>query len=140
MTRLPAIKLHRSLLVCGVFLLALTGLARAGSWWNDEWPTRKKIIIDTSDKGAAISEPIGSTAVLIRLHDGNFNFAAVKEDASDLRFVSSDDKTLLPYHIEKFDSLLNEAFVWVRVPDLKPGAQTSIWMYLGNAGPKVVKV
>lgn len=135
-----SVNLCRRLLACGALVLALTSAAHAGSWWNDEWTTRKKIIIDTSDKGAAISEPIGSAAVLIRLHGGNFSFAAVKEDASDLRFVSADDKTVLPYHIEKFDSLLEEAFVWVKVPDLKPGMQTNIWMYLGNGGPKAVKV
>src|SRR5262245_44484816 len=86
-----------------------SGTARAGTWWDKEWPIRKKITLDTSDKGVAITEPIGTSAVLIRLHDGNFQFMSCKEDASDLRFVAEDDKTLLPYHIEKFDSLLNEA-------------------------------
>jgi len=141
MTLIPSINFCRRLFACSALVLAFASVAHAGdTWWNDEWTTRKKILIDTSDKGAAISEAIGSAAVLIRLHDGNFNFNAVKEDASDLRFVSADDKTLLPYHIEKFDSMFNEAFVWVKVPDLKPGAQTAIWMYLGNAGPKAVKV
>jgi biopolymer transport protein ExbB len=27
---------------------------------------------------------------------------------------------------------LNEGFVWVKVPDIKPGAQTKIWLYSGN--------
>jgi biopolymer transport protein ExbB len=73
---------------------------------------------------------------LVRLHDGNFDFASAKDDGGDIRFVAGDDKTPLAYHIEKYDSLLNEAFVWVKVPDLKPGAQTSIWLYYGNAGEK----
>lgn len=30
------------------------------------------------------------------------------------------------------DSLLNEAYVWVQVPELKPAASTSIWLYYGN--------
>src|SRR5262249_24494974 len=124
MTLFPSIDFCRRFLACSALGLAFASAAQAGTWWNDEWSTRKKIIIDTSDKGAAITDPIGGTAVLIRLHDGNFNFNAVKEDASDLRFVSEDDKTLLPYHIEKFDSMFNQAFVWVRIPDLKPGAQT----------------
>ena len=43
-------------------------------------------------------------------------------DGSDIRFVADDDKTLLTFHIENFESPLSEAFVWVKVPDLKPGA------------------
>src|SRR5262249_11717129 len=33
-----------------------------------------------------------------------------------------------------------EAFVWVKVPDLKPGEKTSIWLYYGNAGSKATRV
>ena len=117
--------------------LAFSGTAHA--WWNDEWTVRKKITVDTSDKGAAITDAIGAGAVLIRLHDGDFQFAAAKEDGTDIRFVAADDKTVLPFHIEKFDSLLSEAFVWVRVPDLKPGTPVSFWLYYGNGGPKAVK-
>jgi biopolymer transport protein ExbB len=118
-----------------VLLLALTSQVQAaGSWWNAEWPTRKKVTVDAG------SEPVGTTAVLLRLHDGNFNFGAAKEDGSDLRLVSADDKTLLPYHIEKYDGLLNEAFVWVKVPEFKPGAPVSFWLYYGNSGPTATRV
>jgi len=33
--------------------------------------------------------------------------------------VAADDKTPLKYHIEKYDSTLYEAYVWVKVPDRK---------------------
>lgn len=127
-----------SLLLLLLFLLCANS-ARA-SWWNKEWTIRKKIDIDTSTAGAPIADPIGTTAILVRLHDGNFKFTEAKEDGSDLRFVASDDKTLLTYHIEKYDALLNEAFVWVKIPDLKPGAKTTFWMYYGNAGSKATRV
>ena len=87
-----------------------------------------------------IAGTIGTVPVLLRLHDGDFQFAAAKEDGSDIRFIAGDDKTVLTYHIEKFDSLMSEAFVWVKVPDVKPGAQTTIWMYYGNGGNKATKV
>jgi hypothetical protein len=73
-------------------------------------------------KGVAISEPIGTTAVLVRLHEGVFSFMSSKEDGSDLRFVADDHKTVLKHHVEKWDSLFNEAYVWVQVPELKPAA------------------
>jgi biopolymer transport protein ExbB len=104
----------------------------AAAWWNDQWTLRKKITIDTGTSGAGISEPIGTIPVLVRLHLGNFRFDSAKEDGSDLRFVAGDDKTPLKFHIEKFDSLLAEALVWVSVPDLKPGTKTDLWLYYGN--------
>ncbi len=115
-----------------LLLLASTALAAESNWWNPAWTIRKKIDIDTSGKGLAIAEPIGTTAVLVRLHDGVFSFMSSKEDGSDLRFVADDHKTVLKHHVEKWDSLLNEAYVWVQVPDLKPATASAIWLYYGN--------
>lgn len=119
--------------------MMLMGAGPLHAWWDGDWPLRKLITVDTTATGVPISEPIGSAPVLLRLHDGDFRFSYAKPDGTDLRFVAADDKTLLAYHIEKFDSLLNEAFVWVNVPDLKPGTKTSFWLYYGNTGPKAVK-
>jgi biopolymer transport protein ExbB len=119
------------------FLLALAALmtlsaSPAKAWWNDEWQLRKKITIDASATGANITDPIGTTPVLIRLHPGNFRFGSAKEDGSDLRFVAGDDKTPLKHHIEKFDALLGEAQVWVALPNVQAGAKTELWLYYGN--------
>nr|WP_244626165.1 MotA/TolQ/ExbB proton channel family protein [Bradyrhizobium betae] len=114
-----------------VFLAALWP-GPASAWWNDQWTLRKKITIDTGPSGAGISDAIGATPILVRLHVGNFRFGAAKEDGGDLRFVAGDDKTPLKHHVEKYDSLLGEALVWVGVPDLKPGAKNDIWLYYGN--------
>jgi biopolymer transport protein ExbB len=107
------------------------GTAHA-SWWNGDWSVRKTITIDTSSTGAAIGDPVGTTPVLVRLDVGDFTFDSANADGSDIRFVAADNKTPLAYHIEKFDHLLGQAFVWVNVPDLKPGAQTTIYLYYGN--------
>jgi biopolymer transport protein ExbB len=119
-------------------VLQLTLLASLGwsghaqAWWNHDWTLRKKITIDTGATGVAISDPIGTVPVLIRLAD--FNFGAAKDDGSDIRVIAGDDKTPLPFHIEKYDSLLGEAFLWVKVNDVKPGVQTTLWLYYGNQG------
>jgi biopolymer transport protein ExbB len=119
-------------------LLALLTLsASAKAWWSEEWTIRKKITIDP--KAAGISEPLSNASVLVRLHDGDFQFANAKEDGTDLRFVAADDKTVLPYHIEKFDALMSEAFVWVKMPEIKAGEPVSFWLYYGNGGPKAIK-
>ncbi len=122
--------------------LVLTGVFTSrveAKWWNSDWTIRKKIVLNTTAKGTPIARPVGPTAILVRLHDGNFQFAAAKEDGSDLRFIAADDKSILSHQIEKFDSLLGEAFVWVTVPDLKPDAPTTISLYYGNTGATAIK-
>jgi biopolymer transport protein ExbB len=130
----PTPSLLKFLLLVWLGTCAASGTGQA--WWNPDWTVRKKITIDTTSTGVPITDPIGACAVLVRLHDGDFQFASAKDDGSDIRFVAADDKTQLPFHIEKYDSLLGEAFVWVRVPDLKPGATTTFWLYYGNTGGK----
>jgi biopolymer transport protein ExbB len=122
------------------YLLLLTALvifsSPARAWWNPDWTVRKKITFDASPAGANITDPIGTAVILVRLHDGDFQFSTAKDDGSDIRFIADDDKTPLTYHVEKYDSLLGEAFVWVKIPDFKPGAATSIWLYYGDTGTK----
>ena len=124
-------------------LFGLLGLlllpAAANAWWDGQWSQRKQITIDTSATGANITDPIGTMPVLVRLHVGNFNFAAAQENGADLRFVAGDDKTPLKHHIESYDSLLGEAFVWVNVPNIGAGAQTSFWVYFGNDAATAVE-
>lgn len=127
--------------VCGLIfaVAAICSLAAPGaqaSWWNSEWTERSKITLDTSATGAGVADPIssadGTFPVLVRLHSGNFKFDKAKADGSDLRFVAADGSTPLNYHIERFDNLLGEAFVWVAVPDVKPGARSEFYLYYGN--------
>jgi len=139
--RLGHIRLGKTLMRRSFVRNLLLGLAVATSllpataraWWNDDWSLRKPLSLDAGATGATINEPIGTLPVLVRLHTGNFDFGAAKDDGSDLRFVAGDDQTPLPFHIEKWDGLLGEAFVWVQVPNLQPGAKTELWLYYGNA-------
>ena len=121
-------RLILSLLICLGFVLPAT----AQAWWQDDWHYRKQISVDTTPQGAAINQPIGRTALLVRLHTGNFTFDGVKEDGSDLRFVSADDKTVLNHQIESFDALMGMALIWVDVPNVEGGQRQDIWMYYGN--------
>jgi biopolymer transport protein ExbB len=125
-------KHHRKLLLCLGVLALLCVSNSAQAWWDGSWSYRKKITIDAGPKGGNLPEAVASVPLLIRLHDGNFKFTDAKEDGSDIRFVAGDDKTPLKYHIEKYDSLLGEALIWVAVPNLQPGAKTEIWLYSGN--------
>lgn len=101
----------------------------AEGWWDKTWGGRTAFTIETAAQ--EIKEPVGTAVVLVRLHQGNFPFAAVKEDGSDLRVIGPDGKTPLKFHIEKWDSLLYEGYVWVQVPDIAD--KSTFWIYYGNA-------
>ena len=131
--------LHRFVVLLGL-AVALSFPSTAKAWWNSEWSQRKKITLDTGSTGLPLTQLLAEAPVLIRLHEGNFAFSTVKSDGSDLRFIAGDDKTPLSFHIEKFDSLLNEAFIWVKVPELKPGTATSLWLYYGNSGAGATRI
>ncbi len=131
--RLPWV---RCLGVIALLLAAQVACAgdAAASWWNGDWQYRVKIDANAGPKGANIGEPIGRTQILVRLLANNFKFDSAKQDGSDIRFVAADDRTPLHYNIEKWDGLVDQvALIWVDVPDLAPGATTSITMYWGNS-------
>ncbi|RZJ43876.1 MAG: DUF2341 domain-containing protein [Brevundimonas sp.] len=137
--------MKKSLLLLTAPLL-LTGVSRAADtedaapWWNTAWTQRQTLTLDTGGDGAGLSEKPGTATVLVRLSDGNFPFAGAREDGSDLRFIAADGKTRLAYQIESWDNLLNEGYVWVKVPDPGAGSKETIFVYSGNpapdAGPK----
>ncbi|RZL66190.1 MAG: MotA/TolQ/ExbB proton channel family protein [Variovorax sp.] len=104
----------------------------AHAWWQADWAYRKPVTIDAGPQGGAIGGDAGRTAVLVRLHTGNFSFEGVSESGADLRFVAADDKTVLNHQVEQFDPLLGMALVWVEVPALSASAPQQVWMYYGN--------
>ncbi len=117
----------------GLLLLGLLLFPHAAkAWWNDDWTYRKQITIDAGAKGAGLVEDAGRMPLLLRLHDGNFDFTNAKDDGSDLRFIADDDKTPLKFHIESYDGTLGIALVWVDVPTIRASAPTKIWLYFGN--------
>jgi len=127
--------------LAGLAAAATSGAGEAAPWWDQEWTIRKQVTIEGGSGGAGLSEPVTDPAVLVRLVEGDYSFGLAKEDGSDLRFVAADGKTLLPFHLERYDGLMGEAFAWVRLPEVKAGSATTFWIYTGNtAGAKAVAV
>ena len=120
--------------LASVFLLGLVfwmGPVNAEAWWDKNWEFRKKI--NLSAAAAGIEESLTEVPVLLRLHTANLDFASVKADGADLRFIDGDDQTPLKYHVELFDPVDEMALVWVKAPRVTTGSdQDSIWMYWGN--------
>jgi biopolymer transport protein ExbB len=116
-----------------LLILALGGMASpAAAWWQKDWAYRKAVTIDTTASGVNVSGPIGRTLVLIRLHSGNFTFTDALDNGADIRFVDSDDKSPLTYHVESYDAKNGVATVWVSMPALNGGEKKQIWLYFGN--------
>ena len=114
-------------------LLSLLVPHSAQAWWDDNWAFRKPLTLDATGAGAATSASVEDTAILIRLHAGNFGyFTDTRADGADIRFIAGDDKTPLAFHIESFDPASGMAFIWVKVPTIAPGTSDTIYMYYGN--------
>ena len=122
----------RLMRMAGIAIALAMMATPANAWWDKEWSYRKAVGIDTSPSGANVSGAIGRTLVLVRLHSGDFTFTDALENGADIRFVDSDDKSPLPFHIESYDSKSGVATVWVSVPTLNGGEKKSIWLYFGN--------
>jgi biopolymer transport protein ExbB len=122
----------KNLISC-LLLLAASMPTSSYGWWNDDWNSRKEITVDTSLTGADLKESLTDFPVLVRLHTGNFNyFSELAENGNDIRFMK-DDKTPLKFQIEKFDAINEVALLWVKLPQIQPGASTDKFsLYYGN--------
>ena len=124
-------KTYLQLMTAMLMLWSVNSLA----WWNDSWPYRMPLGVDTSTAtGAGIAGNHQEMTVLVKLHTGNFqDFFLVNEDLSDLRFVAGDDKTPLKHHVESVDLINQLAYIWVKLPEVQGGISTGkFWMYYGN--------
>jgi biopolymer transport protein ExbB len=117
-----------------VFAVLVPMVALAASWWNNDWKYRKEIGFDLTPTGADIAGTPQDVPVLIRLSLANFAyFNDTKADGSDFRLVSSDDKTPLKFHFEKYDPQNQMALLWVRMPQITGGSKTDkIYAYYGD--------
>lgn len=122
--------LKRITVALSVLILGWSSPALA--WWNSDWAYRQAIVVDSSRSGAAIKDRAYDVPVIVRLHTGNFPFDSIKPDGSDLRVVGEDDRTPLPFAIERFEKDSGIAILRVLVPLVEPNKKTTLWLYYGN--------
>jgi hypothetical protein len=97
-----------------------------------QWQYSRRIYLNTSTTGAAVSGTVTNFPVLVRLQTGNFDFSRAKADGSDLRFAKA-DATPLSFEIERWDASAQAAEVWVKVDTMYGNDSTqSFIMYWGN--------
>ena len=122
--------------IISILIVALVTLSsNAYAWWNKDWDYRKEFNLDTTATGLPIEATLNETAVLVKLHLGNFTyFADTLPAGEDIRFIAGDDITPLKHHIEYFDPLQQIGLIWVKLPRLTPATNLEkIYMYYGNS-------
>lgn len=121
-----------------------SGVVPDPTWWDPAWTHRVRLTVDT----AGLTEDLFDVPIAVHLDDTRIDFAKVKSDGADLRFIASDNQTLLDYEIEpRFtdstseDAIGSGAVIWVKLPELKASAGgTDVWLYYGNEGSEPAQV
>ncbi len=104
-----------------------------GSWYSTSWNDRKLITLAHAKVSGGAN--LTNFPVLVSLaSDANLAGTALP-GGTDIVFTASDGMTLLNYEIESFNKSTGQLIAWVQIPVLSAGADTTIYMYYGNASP-----
>jgi len=99
------------------------------SWWNTNWPNRRKMTFDNS----ASAEDLTDFPMLVSLTSAEIDYTKTQDAGQDIRFIDADGTTELAYEIEKWDES-GTSVVWVKVPQIDAGSTTDhIWIYHNNS-------
>jgi hypothetical protein len=97
------------------------------AWYDTDWQHRKTVSV-SNDTGSTLS----NEDVLVTVDTADLiSQGKLQSDCGDLRFVDSDDSTVLDYWIEAGCNTTTTE-VWVQVPSL-PSAGKTIYMYYDNS-------
>ncbi|MEK6628737.1 MAG: LamG domain-containing protein [Bdellovibrionota bacterium] len=98
------------------------------TWWNTSWTKRMRIEINNTDQATAFT----NQPVLVKLTPTNVNYANLQASGADMRFVASDDTTVLNHEVETWSSG-GTSEIWVRIPTIAASSDTGyFFMYFNN--------
>lgn len=97
----------------------------ASSWYDNAWEYRKPIEITNGGGNKTDYDVLVQVDTEALISEGK-----IQNDCDDIRFVDSDDTTVLNYWIETGCNT-SSTEVWVRVPSIT-GSGKTIYMYYGN--------
>ncbi|MEM5793312.1 MAG: DUF2341 domain-containing protein [Candidatus Aenigmatarchaeota archaeon] len=96
------------------------------NWWNTSFKYRQKLTF-TKWYGSSNTSNLTDFPILVKLNPNNFNYSR-SPTGTDLRFIDSDNTTVLPYERELWNTS-GDSFIWVKVPLLENTSTDYIWMY-----------
>ena len=116
-----------TLIIC-VLSICDTTIGAPSDWWNEHWHARVKLSFDQ----AHLPVPLTDFQLLVQLNRSRVTYDRTQDVGEDLRFIDSDNRTLLPHEIEVWDPRGNSV-IWVQIPELNPASRKNyIWMYFDN--------
>lgn len=95
-------------------------------WWDPAFQARVRITIDEPPT----DETLLAVPVLVVLDQTRVDYVRMADDGRDLRFIDEEGNEL-EYEIERWDPA-GRSFLWVRVPVIKSGVSTPLWLYYDN--------
>lgn len=116
--------------VAGIVAPIFLSQRQAQAWWNSSWQYRRTITLNNSASAVNLTD----FPIRVSLSSSNIDYANTQNSGQDLRFVASNDSTVLDYEIEVWNES-GTSEVWVEVPLITAGSTTGfIYMYYGNTG------
>jgi len=94
-------------------------------WWNSSYLYRHTINISNT------AGDLVDYQVRTELNSSNFNYSHANTTGQDLRFINSTNEEI-DYWIESWNTS-GSSYVWVEVPGLEDGINTTIYMYYGDS-------
>jgi|SRR3990167_1854175 len=96
------------------------------TWYNNSWNYRKSITVSNSGPALTDYQTLATidTASLVTA-------TKMRSDCGDIRFVDSDDSSLLNYWIGSGCNTASTK-IWVKIPSIPSGTKT-IYLYYGNS-------
>ena len=98
-------------------------------WWDCDWGARRQITFQNSARSGSLTD----FPVLICLTSSEVDYSKTQNSGQDLRFVDSNDSTLLDHEIEYWNES-GTSYVWVKIPQLDATDTDFIYMYYDNSG------
>ena len=104
-------------------------------WFGSAWSYRRKITIDhnkVSGGSDLTNFPMVIQFTAPDLKASSSGGFMGKSNGTDIVFTSSDQITSLSYEFESYSSQSGSFIAWVKIPTLKAGSDTILYMYYGN--------
>ena len=117
-------------LLMTLLLFALLQPAHAAGWYDSNWTARQIVTISPA---LADSDLTGFPFLVSITDPTNDVFANAQATGNDILFTAADGTTKLSHEIEFYDPGAGLLYAWVRVPLLSSSADTTLYMYYGNA-------
>jgi hypothetical protein len=96
-------------------------------------PASVSLSLGSEELQPSPSLPLVDYQVLVAVNTQELISAGkMRSDCGDIRFVASDNKTLLPYFVEPGTCGTTSTRIWVKVPSIPANSTVYFFMYYGN--------